>query len=82
VKRGPDTRLVLQPARDFDAVIDRPCYKNCICLELVLDAKGEKMSKSKGNVVKPMDVVKLHGADALRWYCYTSARPVACAVLI
>jgi isoleucyl-tRNA synthetase len=33
------------------------------------------MSKSKGNVVKPMDVVKLHGADALRWYCYTSAPP-------
>jgi isoleucyl-tRNA synthetase len=50
-------------------------YKNCICLELVLDAKGEKMSKSRGNVVKPMDVVKLHGADALRWYCFTSAPP-------
>jgi isoleucyl-tRNA synthetase len=56
-------------------LFDRPCYKNCICLELVLDVKGEKMSKSKGNVVKPMDVVKLHGADALRWYCYTSAPP-------
>ena len=56
-------------------LFDRPCYQNCICLELVLDAKGEKMSKSKGNVVKPMDVVKLHGADALRWYCYTSAPP-------
>jgi isoleucyl-tRNA synthetase len=56
-------------------LFDRPCYKNCICLELVLDAKGEKMSKSRGNVVKPMDVVKLHGADALRWYCYTSAPP-------
>ena len=56
-------------------LFDRPCYKNCICLELVLDAKGEKMSKSKGNVVKPMEVVKLHGADALRWYCYTSAPP-------
>ena len=56
-------------------LFDRPCYKNCICLELVLDAKGEKMSKSKGNVVKPMEMVKLHGADALRWYCYTSAPP-------
>ena len=56
-------------------LFDRPCYKNCICLELVLDAKGEKMSKSKGNVVKPMEVVELHGADALRWYCYTSAPP-------
>ena len=56
-------------------LFDRPCYKNCICLELVLDAKGDKMSKSKGNVVKPMEVVKVHGADALRWYCYTSAPP-------
>jgi isoleucyl-tRNA synthetase len=56
-------------------LFDRPCYKNCICLELILDAKGEKMSKSRGNVVKPMEVVKLHGADALRWYCYTSAPP-------
>jgi len=57
------------------ALFDRPCYKNCICFELILDSKGEKMSKSKDNVVKPMDVVKLHGADALRWYCYTSAPP-------
>ncbi|MBN1643292.1 MAG: class I tRNA ligase family protein, partial [Dehalococcoidales bacterium] len=56
-------------------LFNQPCYKNCICLELVLDAKGEKMSKSKGNVVKPMDVVKLHGADALRWYFYTSVSP-------
>jgi len=56
-------------------LFDRPCYKNCICLELVNDAKGEKMSKSKGNVVAPMDVVMKHGADALRWYCYTSAPP-------
>jgi len=53
----------------------RPTFKNCICLELVLDAQGKKMSKSKGNVVAPMEVVKKHGADALRWYCYTSAPP-------
>ncbi len=56
-------------------LFDRPCYRNCICLELVLDAQGKKMSKSKGNVVAPMDVVMKHGADALRWYCYTSAPP-------
>jgi isoleucyl-tRNA synthetase len=56
-------------------LFDRPCFMNCICLELVNDAKGEKMSKSKGNVVDPMEVVKKHGADALRWYCYTSAPP-------
>ena len=44
------------PSRRFYST--SPCYKNCICLGLVLDAKGEKMSKSKGNVVKPMEVVK------------------------
>lgn len=53
----------------------RPTFKNCICLELVNDAKGEKMSKSRGNVVAPMDIVAKDGADALRWYCYTSSPP-------
>jgi isoleucyl-tRNA synthetase len=56
-------------------LFDRPCFRNCICLELVLDAQGKKMSKSKGNVVAPTQVIKLHGADALRWYCFTSAPP-------
>jgi len=56
-------------------LFDRPSFKNCICLELVLDAQGKKMSKSKGNVVDPMKVVQDYGADALRWYCYTSAPP-------
>jgi isoleucyl-tRNA synthetase len=56
-------------------LFDRPAFKNCICLELVLDAQGKKMSKSHGNVVDPMQVVKQYGADALRWYCYTSAPP-------
>jgi isoleucyl-tRNA synthetase len=56
-------------------LFDRPTFKNCICFELVLDAQGKKMSKSRGNVVDPGQVVKLHGADALRWYCYTSASP-------
>ena len=56
-------------------LFDAPSFKNCICLELMLDAQGKKMSKSKGNVVDPMNVVMKHGADALRWYCYTSAPP-------
>jgi len=56
-------------------LFDRPTFKNCICLELILDAQGKKMSKSKGNVVDPIEVVTKHGADALRWYCYTSAPP-------
>jgi isoleucyl-tRNA synthetase len=53
-------------------LFDRPAFKNCICLELVLDAQGKKMSKSRGNVVDPIQVVMQYGADALRWYFFTS----------
>ncbi len=56
-------------------LFDQPCYENVICLGLVLDSKGEKMSKSKGNVVEPWAMVDKYGADALRWYLYTSAPP-------
>ncbi len=48
------------------------CYRNVICLGHVLDAKGEKMSKAKGNVVEPGAVINKYGADALRWYFFTS----------
>jgi len=48
-----------------------PSFKNVISLGHVLDAKGQKMSKSKGNVVKPMDVIEKYGADVARWYFYT-----------
>ena len=53
-------------------LFDQPCYRNVICLGHILDAKGEKMSKSKGNVVQPSAVLDKHGADALRWYLLTS----------
>ncbi len=53
----------------------RPCFKNVICLGHILDDKGEKMSKAKGNVVEPMAVIDRYGADALRWYCLTSSPP-------
>jgi isoleucyl-tRNA synthetase len=56
-------------------LFNEPCYRNCVCLGLVLDAGGEKMSKSKGNVVDPWTVVDAHGADALRWYLYTATPP-------
>ncbi len=56
-------------------LFDRPIFNNCICLELILDAEGKKMSKSRGNVVEPTQVVEQQGADALRWYFYTSAPP-------
>jgi isoleucyl-tRNA synthetase len=50
-------------------------YKNVISLGHVLDEKGEKMSKSKGNVVNPWQVVENYGADATRWYFYTINQP-------
>jgi len=54
-------------------LFDRPCFRNVICLGHILDAKGEKMSKSKGNVVDPWTILNSHGADALRWYLLTSS---------
>jgi len=48
-----------------------PAFKNVICLGHVLDAKGQKMSKSRGNIVLPMDVIDKFGADCVRWYLYT-----------
>jgi isoleucyl-tRNA synthetase len=56
-------------------LFDRPCFNNVICLGHILDAKGEKMSKRKGNVVYPKEVVAKYGADALRWYLYTASAP-------
>ena len=56
-------------------VADEPSYRNVICLGHILDTKGEKMSKSKGNVVEPWEVINAHGADAVRWYMYTAAPP-------
>lgn len=46
-------------------------YKNVISNGIVLDAKGQKMSKSKGNIIKPSDVVEKYGADVARLYFYT-----------
>jgi isoleucyl-tRNA synthetase len=56
-------------------LFDSIAYKNVICLGLILDEKGEKMSKSKGNIVVPWDVINVHGADAFRWYLYTATPP-------
>ena len=50
-------------------------YETVLCLGLILDPEGQKMSKSKGNVVVPWEVIDTHGADALRWYYFTSKQP-------
>jgi len=52
-----------------------PAYKNVISLGHILDEKGEKMSKSKGNVVDPWYIVEKYGADATRWYFFTVNQP-------
>lgn len=56
-------------------VSSKSSYKNVVCLGHVLDEKGEKMSKSKGNVVDPFKVFDTHGADAIRWYFLTNSPP-------
>ena len=56
-------------------VPDSIAYRNVICLGLILDGNGQKMSKSRGNVVDPWSVLDAHGADALRWYLYTASPP-------
>jgi isoleucyl-tRNA synthetase len=52
-------------------------FKNVIVLGHIVDERGEKMSKSKGNVVDPWSVLAEQGADALRWYLFTSSPPEA-----
>jgi isoleucyl-tRNA synthetase len=50
-------------------------YENVVCLGLILDKDGQKMSKSKGNTVEPWQVIDKYGADAFRWYFFTSKQP-------
>ncbi|MEA4828246.1 MAG: isoleucine--tRNA ligase [Clostridium sp.] len=57
------------------ALFDTNSYENCIVLGHVLDKHGLKMSKSKGNVVDPFDVLENEGADATRWHFYTASAP-------
>jgi isoleucyl-tRNA synthetase len=56
------------------AVFDRAPYRNVIVNDLVLDAQGQKMSKSRGNVVNPWDLIEQHGADAARLYMVMSSQ--------
>ncbi len=56
-------------------LFDKAPFKNCIVLGHVNDKNGVKMSKHKGNVVDPWTVLDKQGADAVRWYFYTSSAP-------
>src|SRR5689334_19400117 len=56
-------------------LFDRPAFCNVICLGHILDVNGIKMSKSRGNVVDPWQLLRDYGADATRWYMYASAPP-------
>ena len=56
-------------------LFDKAPYKNVIVLGHVLDKDGNKMSKSKGNAVDPMEALNKYGADAIRWYFYSNSAP-------
>jgi isoleucyl-tRNA synthetase len=71
--RGWFYTLMAEGVLHFDAV----CYRNVVCLGLLVDAEGRKMSKSVGNAIDPWDVLERQGADALRWYLLTTGSPWA-----
>jgi isoleucyl-tRNA synthetase len=71
--RGWFYTLMAEGVLHFDSI----CYRNVVCLGLIVDAEGRKMSKSVGNVIDPWDVLERQGADALRWYLLTSGSPWA-----
>ncbi|HUQ62895.1 MAG TPA: isoleucine--tRNA ligase [Acidimicrobiales bacterium] len=50
-------------------------YRNVVCHAHIVDQDGQKMSKSKGNVIDPWDVIDTFGADALRWYLVSAGSP-------
>jgi len=56
-------------------LFDQAPYRNVVCHGLLLDAEGQKMSKSRGNVVEPWSVIDRQGADAFRWYLLVSQSP-------
>jgi len=56
-------------------VFGRKPYENVLCLGLIVDAEGKKMSKSLGNVIEPWEVLNTRGADALRWWMFSQGSP-------
>jgi len=56
-------------------LFDKPAYRNLLVNELILDAQGQKMSKSKGNTVDPFAILGRYGADTTRWFLVTTSPP-------
>src|SRR5258706_16006688 len=56
-------------------VFGRSSYENVVCLGLVVDEHGRKMSKHLGNVLDPIPLMEAHGADAVRWFFAASGSP-------
>jgi isoleucyl-tRNA synthetase len=56
-------------------VFDSTPYRNVVCLAHVVDVDGQKMSKSRGNVIDPWEILRSKGADALRWYFFSAGSP-------
>lgn len=53
--------------------MNQECFRNVICIGLILDEKGHKMSKHIGNVISPWEVIRENGVDAMRWYLFSSS---------
>ena len=60
---------------ESNLLFNKAPYKNVIVMGHVQDENGQKMSKSKGNAVDPFNALETYGADAIRWYFYTSSAP-------
>jgi isoleucyl-tRNA synthetase len=58
-------------------LFERNSYEAVLCFGLVVDDEGKKMSKSRGNVINPWDIIGTYGADALRWLIITGGNPWA-----
>jgi isoleucyl-tRNA synthetase len=56
-------------------VFDSTPYRNVVCLGHIVDEQGQKMSKSRGNVIDPWEIFGRFGADALRWYFFSAGQP-------
>jgi isoleucyl-tRNA synthetase len=56
-------------------VFDRSSYENVVCVGLLLDAEGRKMSKRLGNILEPNPLMDRHGADAVRWFMLAAGSP-------